>query len=134
MTLHVDPKPCSTCPYRKDVPPGIWAEEEYQKLRGYDDGAQPLALATFLCHQSTITDRETVCRGWLSVHCESVAVRLAEARGEVPPGAKYDPVPVPLYATGNEAADAGLRGVKRPSRKARREIDKLTVRKKRKGR
>jgi hypothetical protein len=28
--------PCSSCPYKRDTPPGIWAEHEYEKLPAYD--------------------------------------------------------------------------------------------------
>lgn len=120
--LHVDALPCPTCPYRKDTPSGVWAPEEYEKLRNYDDNT---SFATFLCHQSNIVGRDAVCRGWLSVHCESVAVRLAVMTGEVPPGSPYAEVGTELYASGNEAADAGLKGVKRPGRKAKEACAKL---------
>lgn len=29
-------EPCSACPYRVDVPAGVWAREEYDKLDPYD--------------------------------------------------------------------------------------------------
>jgi hypothetical protein len=29
--------PCPSCPYRKDVPSGVWAPEEYDKLPAYDN-------------------------------------------------------------------------------------------------
>jgi hypothetical protein len=29
-------RPCASCPYRKDVPSGIWAAHEYTKLLAYD--------------------------------------------------------------------------------------------------
>lgn len=43
--------PCGSCPYRRDVPSGIWSEEEYDKLPQYDlpTGDQPPNV--FLCHQ-----------------------------------------------------------------------------------
>ena len=30
---EVRSQPCSSCPYRKDVPSGVWAHHEYEKLR-----------------------------------------------------------------------------------------------------
>jgi len=125
--LNVPPQGCTTCPYRRDTPPGIWAAEEYEKLRAYDqDPFDPIAgLSVFHCHQENLTHKPTVCRGWLSVHQESVAVRLAQAIGAV----AHEDVPravEPLYyATGNEAADAGMAGVLLPPPEARREIDRL---------
>ncbi len=122
--LHVPTKGCATCPYRRDTPPGIWAPEEYEKLRSYDSELDELedpsdGLKVFHCHQENVTGVPTVCRGWLSVHQESVAVRLACAIGAVTPG------DVPLeregdyYSSGHEAADAGLAGVDDPSHEAR---------------
>lgn len=32
MTLKPPKVPCGTCPYRRDVPAGIWHGEEYAKL------------------------------------------------------------------------------------------------------
>jgi hypothetical protein len=48
--------PCSSCPYRIDTPPGVWASEEYEKLPQYSptDGQVP-ALGIFLCHQTNAT-------------------------------------------------------------------------------
>ncbi|WP_336794377.1 DUF6283 family protein [Gordonia malaquae] len=73
------PRPCESCPYRRDVPSGVWAESEYEKLRAYDapTGEQPVRL--FLCHQydgvsedarvvlvgPDVTARSCWRRGWL---------------------------------------------------------------------
>jgi hypothetical protein len=121
------PSPCSTCPYRKDTPPGIWAAEEYRKLPEYDaDGG---ALAPFHCHQENITGVPTLCRGWVSCHgFESIAVRLACVHGLISAEQVEAPCRVELYATGREACAAGLAGVLRPGVKARRAIDKLVSR------
>lgn len=35
-TVKAAPKPCASCPYRRDVPEGVWHPEEYSKLRAYD--------------------------------------------------------------------------------------------------
>jgi hypothetical protein len=121
----VPASPCTSCPYRRDTPPGVWHPSEYEKLRDYDDGAPSPSFATFLCHHTTETGRDTACRGWLSVHCESVAARLAVLKGEVTDAERYAPVKEPLYASGNEAADAGIKGVKRPGRQARKVIERL---------
>lgn len=123
--LHVAPRPCVTCPYRRDTPPGIWAPEEYEKLARYDDER---VLALFLCHQTNATGTPTACRGWLTVHQESVAARLAVLHGRVTDDQRYAEVDVELYVTGTEARDAGLAGVKRPDEAAQRAMDKLVAR------
>jgi hypothetical protein len=87
------------------------------------------ALITFKCHQSGITQVDTVCKGWLSVHRDSVAVRFAVLTGKV----SGDEVPraaeAYLYSSGAEACKAGMAGVDNPSPLARLEVDKLLMRK-----
>lgn len=123
--LKVLPNPCSDCPYATKTPTGIWHPDEYLKLTGYDDDS---ALETFLCHHSTDTDANMVCRGWLSVHANSVAVRVAILRGQITEEERDATVTEPLYATGKAAATAGLRGVRRPSPAAKRVIQRLAKR------
>lgn len=121
MKLRVPVSPCTSCPYRRDTPPGVWDRAEYEKLRGYDD-RENAATGVFLCHHGK---RDAVCRGWLSVHADSLAVRLAVIFGSIPAAALSAVVKAPLYASGAEAADAGVRGLKRPGRKARAVIARL---------
>lgn len=116
MKAHV--KPCVSCPYRKDCPSGVWHESEYEKLRAYDDN---MTLDMFLCH----TESEKLCRGWLSVHSESVAVRLLMMRGKVASAEVYADPPVPLFGSGNKAADHGQKQIKRPTHHARKMIARL---------
>lgn len=126
--LNVERSPCTSCPYRKDVPSGVWHFDEYEKLREYDTNE---AVGTFLCHHTLDMSMETVCRGWLTVHQESVAVRLAILTGAVTVEEVYAEVPEKLYATGNEAADFGQKKIEQPSRKARTVISRLMRNKKR---
>lgn len=60
--------PCGTCPYRRDVPSGVWAAEEYDKLPGYDgdvpDQLRAGAMGLFMCHQRD----GCLCGGWLMAH------------------------------------------------------------------
>lgn len=128
--------PCSTCPYRKDTPKGIWHESEYQKLAEYDEydhltrtGPLEPATALFLCHQSHVTGEDTVCRGWVATHPDSVAVRLAMLRGELTPEQVYEEqCPVELYASGREAMEAGLSELEQPSTQALKACGKLLAR------
>lgn len=123
MSKLVVPKnPCSSCPYRRDHPSGVWAHNEYEKLRGYADSTE---FAAFHCHQENATGEDTVCRGWLSVECESVAARLAVLDGKVTDEERYAEVTVELYDTGAEAADAGQEAIEEPDPDAVRMVDRL---------
>lgn len=115
--------PCGTCPYARRTPLGIWDASEYEKLPAYDEGG--MALGIFLCHQTNATGKPTVCRGWLSVAADSIAVRLAIIQGQITPEQRDAPPLVELYGSGVEAAEAGLAGVERPGVKARQAITRL---------
>lgn len=115
--------PCGTCPYRCDVPAGIWAAEEYQKLPGYDGGTidQLLNGATglFYCHQND----GKLCAGWAACHDTDhlFALRLSK----VHPSTYGYRSPIPVFSSGREACDHGLSGVADPSDAARRAMDKI---------
>ena len=119
MTRYeVQPSPCSSCPYRRDTEPGIWAPKEYRKLRTYAEHPRRLVpnLAAFLCHLAPAAQRPNLlCRGWLSVECHSIAVRILLVREAITPEEVFADVDVPLYETGAEACAAGLAGVENPS-------------------
>lgn len=128
--LHAAPLPCVSCPYRKDVPSGVWSEDEYAKLTDYDpiwmtwpNGKSHLMpsslIAVFHCHQENSTGIPTVCRGWLSVHDDCIAVRLALADGRLTEEQVDAPVAVELFATGEEAAEHGMADYYDPGPEAR---------------
>lgn len=117
--------PCGSCPYRRDVPAGIWAADEYEKLPAYD--GEPIeqlmkeGIALFYCHQQD----GKLCAGWVGVHnkTQSMAMRfhaamLAEEVWD------YES-PVPLFSSGTEAAEHGLSGVDNPDRRAKLAVAKL---------
>jgi hypothetical protein len=116
-------RPCPSCPYRRDVPSGIWAASEYEKLPAYDQPtwAQPPAL--FMCHSAS----ERICAGWAGCHDmgESLAARLAVGRGEAGPEIFDYTTPVPLFASGAEAAEHGMRDLPAPGPAARRKAASL---------
>lgn len=121
MSAAPAPRPCTSCPYRVDVPSGVWDASEYAKLAAYDEPtfAQPTAL--FLCHQHDRGDSDArVCGGWAGCHDgdELLALRVAVASGEITvtvADAVRDYVsPVPLFASGAEAAAHGMREIHRP--------------------
>lgn len=119
--LKANKNPCSSCPYRKDHPSGVWHAVEYEKLRKYDNQE---IHGVFLCHQSHVTT-ETVCKGWLEVHRDSLSVRLAVLDGKIDPADVDVETSVELFESGNAAADHGLSRLLEPSDDASRMVRKL---------
>jgi hypothetical protein len=121
--------PCKSCPYRRDVPSGVWAESEYKKLPAYDREIHYQPPTAFFCHQQN----GKLCAGWCGTHDmdESLGLHIAVRVGLIKPDdyeAALDYVsPVPLFSSGAEAAEHGLRDLEAPSDKACRTIDRLTV-------
>ena len=124
--LTVAKNPCATCPYRKDVPSGVWSHEEYEKLRKYDAEPMPSGenLGVFLCHNTPRAGDQVACKGWVMVHGDSIAVRIAQIRGQLGDSA-FAETDVPLHESGTAAANFGQRRIKRPGRKAREAMAKL---------
>ena len=121
MAMPCMKNPCPTCPYRRDVPSGIWDESEYAKLELYDEPTDRRLpqTALFLCH----TTPESPCRGWLTVHREAVAVRRAMFRGEGRMDDVHAEPPVALFESGAKASAHGRRDIDKPSEAA---IDAVT--------
>lgn len=111
-------RPCGSCPYRRDVPAGIWAEEEYAKLPAYDGETWQQPPALFMCHQQD----GCLCGGWLAAHDRRnlLALRIAGPRLD-PAVWDYEPG-VPVFSSGAEAAAHGLSGVDAPDAAAQRKI------------
>jgi len=140
LKLLVPKRACSSCPYRRDVPSGVWAADHYHVLKELDcrrtiklpyptkDGIVMLdtpnpSPGTFHCHQSNATGKPTVCRGWLSVERNSIGARLLQM-DEMPTEDESDF----YYSTGTEACEAGLKGIESPSPEARALVEKLIAR------
>ncbi|MFF8867879.1 DUF6283 family protein [Streptomyces sp. NPDC015139] len=127
------PRPCESCPYRCDVPSGIWAQAEYDKLRAYDADTAAQPPGVFLCHQADDgSTASRVCAGWAGCHDtnELLALRLAVITGRMD-SATHAAVtdyhsPVPLFPTGSDAAAHGEAGIPAPSHQARRMISKIS--------
>lgn len=121
------PAPCRSCPYRKDVPSGVWHPDEYAKLPLYDKetGEQPPGL--FMCHCG---GGSMMCRGWLDTHGveELLAIRVSLLLGTVSPEIMDLPKsPVPLFPSGKAACDHGMRDVTHPGEAASHVIAKLNT-------
>lgn len=117
------PAPCISCPYRKDVPSGVWAEEEYDKLPEYDGQTHEQKIDVFMCHQKN----GTVCAGWLGHRdpYDMLAVRIGVSRGALPCEAYDYTTRVPLFASGAEAAEHGKREIEYPGLAAQKLIRKF---------
>ncbi|QIG76168.1 hypothetical protein EVC24_147 [Rhizobium phage RHph_I4] len=122
---HALVAPCKSCPYRKDVPSGIWSEEEYEKLPSFDgeivDQFVNGGTALFLCHQRN----NALCSGWLGCHGTDnlIALRLhSHAVDESVWGYETD---VPLFSSGKEAAEHGMKDIDAPSDAANRTMHRL---------
>lgn len=124
--LQVAAAPCKSCPYRCDVPSGVWAREEYDKLPLYDgemaEQAMRGAFALFHCHQKD----GCLCAGWVGAHGADnlLAMRLNAARIDRSVWEYQSPLPV--FASGREASAHGKRSIRRPGADARRIIGRLS--------
>lgn len=120
-------RPCGSCPYRCDVPSGVWAEDEYGRLPEYDVETWAQPRAVFMCHRQD----GRLCAGWAAVHDmrESFGVRVAALTGRIAE-ADLDALldyttDVPLFSSGAEAAEHGLRDVDAPGTDAVAMVAKL---------
>lgn len=124
MAIRATDSPCQFCPYRKDVPSGVWDESEYRKLPPYDAATSSQPPGIFMCHA-----REAeMCRGWFDCHDrdESLSLRLAITLGIVDRDHLLDPVSsVPLHESGALACEFGLRDIDDPSPAAMRAMESL---------
>jgi len=123
--LKPRPRPCASCPYRVDVPSGIWHPDEYAKLVGYDADTWAQPLNVFMCHQGD----DQVCSGWLGHRDPSdlLAVRLGLASGHLDAACVDYSTTVPLWPSGAAAARHGCRDVPAPSPEAVQAIEKITT-------
>lgn len=127
------PHPCGSCPYRRDVPGGVWDEEEYAKLPTYDGQTFEQDPSVFTCHQQD----GRLCAGWVGCHdmSESIGLRVGVVLGAITEDVldvvlDYETT-TPLFSSGAEAAAHGRAELEAPGAKARRTIDKLERRRER---
>lgn len=120
--LRVAKAPCKSCPYRRDVPSGVWAPEEYAKLPPYDgsmgDQIMGGGIALFDCHQQD----GKLCAGWLGCHGPYNLVALRLTSCPIGPDIMTYESPIPLWGSG---AAAKAHGTKRPGKDAHRMMDRL---------
>lgn len=113
--------PCATCPYLKKTPPGIWHQDEYEKLIPYDADTWDQPPQLFMCHQKD----GCLCGGWLMTHDREhlLALRL---HGSLVDKAIWEYNPdVEVFESGKAAAEHGMSGIDEPNEEARIKIDAL---------
>lgn len=126
MTATIFRAPCKSCPYRQDVPSGIWEKEEYDKILPYDNPTMFQPPTMFMCHQQD----GSVCRGWLDCHGDQLlGLRLACARGDIAPedvSRAFEEGPaVPVFKTADLASRHGRKAIEKPSKKAKTLINQI---------
>lgn len=123
-----DNGPCRTCPYRVDVPSGVWSADEYAKLRRYDGDILAQAIADggrpFACHSTP----EDLCAGWAGHRdpTDLLAVRLGIAGGHLDPAVAEYRTDVALHPSGAAAAAHGEREIDQPGPAAVAAIGKVS--------
>lgn len=119
--------PCASCPYRKNVPSGVWDETEYSKLPRYDGEIhEQSSIAIFRCHQLA---EDNICSGWLGHRDEPddlLAVRLGLMRGDLDLSCLDYATDVPLFESGAAAAEHGMKQILDPGDDAVAVIRKIT--------
>ncbi len=118
------PVPCGSCPYRKDVPSGIWAKNEYDKLPSYDGETWEQSPAIFMCHQRD----GTLCGGWLACHNPRELLALRFHQHSIDPSVFDYTTDVPVFESGAAARAHGIKDIKRPKVKARKMVAGLVKR------
>lgn len=137
MTAAPAPKPCASCPYRRDVPSGVWAAAEYDLLERYDGELWEQPEGLFQCHQNDRgSDRAQLCAGWVACHGprELLGVLLAAATARMTPDEVVKTLDyhtdVPVFSSGLEAAEHGRRDIDYPSDEAIEMCAKIARRRK----
>jgi hypothetical protein len=118
--VTVAARPCGSCPYRRDVPSGVWSETDYDKLPPYDNPFPFEPMGLFMCHQRD----GCMCAGWLACHGPDLMAMRLLAR-EIEPAAFDYRTDVPVFASGAEAAAHGKRDIGRPGAAAQKLVAKL---------
>lgn len=131
------PRPCESCPYRRDTPSGVWAKSEYLKLAQYDRETPYQPSGIFQCHQHGDDGKQIprVCAGWAAVHGPQVgdkdliSIRLAIAFKSIDLALAKEICeyvsPVPMFSSGTEAAVHGMRDIDNTSEEAERIKSKI---------
>lgn len=95
-------EPCKECPWREDVPTGVFPAEAF---RVSAKTAYDAAMTTFACHMSG-SKAPAICAGFLLRHSDNnISVRLSVMNGRLDPVEVKD-AGLPIYASYREMAVA----------------------------
>jgi hypothetical protein len=123
--ITVRKSPCPSCPYRLDVPSGVWHPDEYALLATYDGDmlaqAQARVFGLFFCHQAD----GNLCAGWAGCHDMRATLAARVSAGDLDPSVFAYESPVPLFGSGTEAAAHGMRDAEKPGPEALAMIRKI---------
>lgn len=124
------PRPCESCPYRKDVPSGVWSASEYRKLLDYDLETHHQPMMPFQCHQNGAdSEKSQLCAGWVACHGERLmALRLGVAMERIDASVMEYETDVPVFLSGADAASHGMRDIMNPGPEARALAEKIASR------
>jgi len=127
VILEPAKNPCGSCPYRCDAPSGLWSESEYGKLPPFDRPLAEQPARVFMCHQAD----GRLCAGWVATHdmSQSLGLRIAFLNDHMTTETfeavlKYK-TNVPVFTSGQEAYDHGMRDIDDPTIKTRIKAAKL---------
>jgi hypothetical protein len=131
MTFSCAKAPCKSCPYRRDVPSGVWDQSEYDKLPAYDgeiiDQLNAGGTGLFMCHQRD----GRLCAGWVGCHGASNLLAARLSASKIYPTVWSYRTSVPLFESGAAAAAHGKRAIRRPGKEALRTIVRLAAKRQR---
>jgi creatinine amidohydrolase/Fe(II)-dependent formamide hydrolase-like protein len=116
--------PCASCPFRRDCPSGVWSEEEYDKLPGYDGPTWAQSPSVFFCHLSP----EEACAGWAATFdmSQNLGLRIIAAHYDVQWDAFLDyQTTVAVFESGAQAAEHGRAMLENPTEEAAAAIEKI---------
>ncbi|MFK4189201.1 DUF6283 family protein [Streptomyces sparsogenes] len=106
--------------------------EEYEKLRRYDAVTSEQPPGLFQCQQADAgSATRRICAGWAGCHGpDLLGLRVALLEGWIDEAAFQAAVeyrsPVPLFGSGNEAADHGQADIHQPTAEAAQLIGKIS--------
>ncbi len=127
--VRAPPRMCGSCPYRRDVPAGVWAASEYRKLADYDKPTPLQPPHLFMCHQND----GCLCGGWLMTHDRDHLLALRIGCERLHPNVFSFTSSVAVFATGAEAAAHGMSGIDEPFVRACQMVEALVLKRARKG-
>jgi hypothetical protein len=108
-----------------DVPSGVWDYMEYEKLRPYDAETFRQPFEAFACHATP----GSLCNGWAVCHSNRghqyslVALRILGV--DAPVVRQMSMLSIPLFESGDDAADWGQQNIDDPDEDAVRVMERL---------